>query len=212
MRKILIPVLLSLMSCQLFAQHFAGYSNSTTVYPTYQPAKITLYNGKTIFQKEANVFLKNGKLLFRKGKLDMEANMKQIESVEFADRFYVRMDTMLATVTDTVGKNRILCTTTIDLDAYQSRMVNERVISNFEIGNTQVSASTVDPSSENEAFPLVNTYYFEIKGKIIKLHERTLLRKLPKEKRNRLNFYIQMPDFSWTDRNYLRKILQLFEE
>lgn len=212
MKKILTPILLSFVGYQLFAQHFAGYSNSTTVYPTYQPAKITLYNGKTIFQKEANVFLKNGKLLFRKGKLDMEANMKQIESVEFADRFYVRMDTMLATVTDTVGKNRILCTTTIDLDAYQSRMVNERVISNFEIGNTQVSASTVDPNNENETYPLVNTYYFEIDGKIIKLHERTLLRKLSKEKRNRLNFYIQMPDFSWADRNYLRKILQLFDE
>ena len=117
MKKLLGTMLASLFSFALMAQDFAGYSDRTTVYETFQPARVTLTTGSVNFQKEANVFLKNGKLLFKKGSTNMEADMRQIASVEFSDKSYICIDDMLATVIDTVGANRILCTTLIDLVA-----------------------------------------------------------------------------------------------
>lgn len=199
------------MSAGVVAQDFTGYSTRTTVYEKYQPARITLTTGKVIMQKEANVFLKNGRLLFKNGKFDMEANMIQIESVDFHDKSYVCIDTILAVVLDTVGTNRILCTTTIDLEAFSNQKINDRVISNFQMGDTYISASSVEAPDQDNLYPLVNTYYLEIDGKIIKSHERTIKRMIPKKQRDRLDFYMMMPDFSWSDKKSLRQVLELFE-
>lgn len=196
--------------CGASAQTDAGLSAWTTLYEKYQPAKITMQDGKVINQKQANVFLKNGRLLFKRGMFDMEANMSQIVSVEFADRFFVRVDTMLATIIDTIGNNKILCTTKIDLNAYKSKAINDRILTNLTLGE-QVSTTTVDLAAEDELkYPLFNTYYFEINGKIVNVHERTLNRMLDKEKRRMLKSYIMQPDFDWGNREYLHKILMLF--
>lgn len=212
MKKILLTCLLVPAAISLSAQHYVGSTSHTTLYETYQPARITLSSGNVIMQKQANVFLKNARLVFKSGRHDMLANMNQVQKVEFADKSFVRLDTMLAEVADVVGTNRILCTTTIDLDAYNNQKINDRVISNFQIGTDQVSATSIDTSPSNEQFPLVRTYYFEIDGKIVKTHERTLRRMLPKAKRSRFDFYLQLPDFSWYDVASLRKVLELFEK
>ncbi|MBQ8867243.1 MAG: hypothetical protein IJ013_05945 [Bacteroidaceae bacterium] len=212
MKKILGVWLMMLACASVWAQNFEGYSNRTTVYATYQPARVTLVTGKVVMQKEANVFLKNGRLLFKKDKFDMEADMRQIKSVEFKDRTYVRIDTILATVVDTVGANRIFCTTTIDVEAFNKQRLNDRIISDFQMNDQLVSAASVDPSDEDNLYPLVNTYFLEIDGKVVKAHERVLMRMLPKAKRGRLEFYMQMPDFSWSDKNSLRQVLELFKK
>jgi len=211
MKKLFFTLcLLATSSVGLVAQHFVGTTSRTTLYETYQPARITLTSGKVIMQKQANVFLKNAHLLFKNGHHDMVANMAQIQAVEFADKSYVRMDTMLAEVVDAVGENRILCTTTIDLEAFSSQKINDRIISNFQIGTDQVSATSIDTSASDDLYPLVKTYYLEIDGKIVQLHERTLRRILPKAKRSRFDFYLQMPEFDWNDVTSLRLVLELF--
>lgn len=194
------------------AQTDAGFSAWTTLYKDYRPAKITMQDGRVVNQRQANVFLKNGRLLFKRGMFDMEANMSQIVSVEFADRFFVRVDTMLATIIDTVGANKILCTTKIDIEAYKSKAVNDRILTNLQIGE-QVSMTTVELTAEDEPkYPLVNDYYFEIGGKLVEVHERTITRMLDKERRRLLKSYILQPDFDWGNREYLRKILLLFNK
>lgn len=212
MKKMLWTTLSFLLCTNLLAQSFAGYSARTTVYETYQPARVTLSTGKVILQKQANVFLKNGRLLFKNGKFDMEADMRQIKAVDFKDRSYVRLDTMLATVVDTVGPHRILSTTTIDLEAFNKQKLNDRIISDFQMGDQYVSASSVDGTDQDNLYPLVNRYFLEIDGKVVSTHERLIRRMLPKEKRGRLDFYIQMPDFSWTDAKSLRQVLELFKQ
>ncbi len=213
LKKILFILFLVCPFIGIKAQKEAGTSTRTTVYEEYKPAKITLYNGKVIFQKEANIFLKDATLLFKNGKLDMKANMRTIQSVEFADRFYVKLDTLLAMVVDTLGGNRVLCATTVDMEAYAINELNNQVVSNLNFGGDQVSVARMETTApEDRIYPLINTYYFEIKGKIIKAHERTINRYLSKEKRNRLKFYMGMPEFDWGDRRTLRQVLELFEE
>lgn len=213
MKKILFTLFLICPFIGIWAQKEAGTSTRTTVYEEYQPAKVTLYNGKVIFQKKANIFLKDATLLFKNGKLDMKANMNQIKGVEFADRSYVKLDTLLAMVIDTVGKNRVLCTTTVDMEAYTINELNSQEVSSLNFGGDQVSVTrmtTVAP--EDRVYPLINTYYFEVDGKIIKAHERTISRHLSREKRDRLKFYMSMPDFDWGDKKTLRQVLELFQK
>lgn len=212
-RKILFVIFLVYPFMGLWAQREAGTSTRTTVYEDYQPAKITLYSDKVIFQPKANIFLKDATLLFQKGKHDMKANINQIKAVEFADRSYVKLDTLLAMVIDTVGKNRVLCATTIDIEAFTTIELNNQVVSNLDLGGDQVSVTRMTTTApEDKIYPLINTYYFEVDGKIIKAHERILSRHLPKEKRNRLKFYMGLPDFDWGDRKTLRMVLELFEK
>ena len=203
-------MIVSIMSIHMMAQSFAGYSDRTTVYETYQPAKVKLVSGSVITQKEANIFLKNGRLLFKKGNHDMEADMKQILAVEFEDRSYIRFDTILAFVVDTVGSNRILCTTTIDIDAFNKQKMNDRIISNFRLGDSQITAASLEAPDDDNLYPLVHNFYMQIDGEIVKSHERVLRRMLPKDKRSRLDFYMRQPSFSWSDIGCLREVLELF--
>lgn len=212
MRKFLLTSLFASATLFLSAQISVGTSHRTTLYETYQPARITLHSGKVIFQKQANVFLKNAALLFKNGQHDMVADMAQIQAVEFADKFFIRMDDKLAEVIDTVGQNRILATTTIDLEAFNNQKINDRIITNIQSGSDHISASSIDTSPMDEQYPLVRTYFLEIEGKIHKLHERTIRLLLPKAKRARLDFYLQMPDFKWENVDYLHKVLELFEK
>ena len=205
-------MLASLFFFALMAQDFAGYSDRTTVYETFQPARVTLTTGSVNFQREANVFLKNGKLLFKKGSTNMEADMRQIASVEFSDKFYVCVDEMLATVVDTVGDNRILCTTTIDLVAYENQKVNDRMVSNVTLGGNYVDAASAGVIDSDYLYPLVNKYFFEVDGKIIEAHERVIKRLLPKDKRSRFDFLMKTADFTLADRKCLVQVLELFNK
>lgn len=211
MKRFFMVMLSVAVSLGIYAQKSAGFSATTTLYKDYQPAKITMAGGKVINQKKANVFLKNGRLLFKRGMFDMEANMSQIERVDFADRSFIRLDTMLVTVIDTIGENQILRATTIDMAAYNAKAINDRVVTNLSLGE-QVSMTTIDLAPEDEnKYPLINTYFFVIDGKTVEVHERTIARMLDKDKRRMLKTYMQMPDFDWGDVGYLQKILQLFE-
>lgn len=211
MKRFFMVMLSVAVSLGIYAQKSAGFSATTTLYKDYQPAKITMADGKVINQKKANVFLKNGRLLFKRGMFDMEANMSQIERVDFADRSFIRLDTMLVTVVDTIGENQILRATTIDMAAYNAKAINDRVVTNLSLGE-QVSMTTIDLAPEDEnKYPLINTYFFVIDGKTVEVHERTIARMLNKDKRRMLKTYMQMPDFDWGDVGYLQKILQLFE-
>ena len=149
MKRFFMVMLSVAVSLGIYAQKSAGFSATTTLYKDYQPAKITMADGKVINQKKANVFLKNGRLLFKRGMFDMEANMSQIKKVEFADRSFERLDTMLATALDTVGTNRILCTTTIDIQAYRHRSANDKVVTHLSTGE-QVATNTTDLAASDE--------------------------------------------------------------
>ncbi len=192
-----------------YPQEAVFKSQRTTVYPQFIPATITLESGKTVKERSANVFMKNGALLYKRNGFNMQADMDLIKRVDFVDRTYLKVDTMLAYMVDTIGNNKLLCATLIDLEAYKTNLLNNRQITNLELGS-QVNISTMDLSDTNE-YPLTNIYYYEINGKIIKVHERSIMQSIPKNKRRELNTILQSADFSWVDRNSLMRLLAVFK-
>ena len=192
------------------AQSVCGQLKTTklTVYKEFKPSVIQLTDGRTIKQSLTNIFLKNSHLLYIQGVNAMEANMSNVLSVKFDDRFYVKIDTLLAYQVDTVGNDALYCATVIDQVAYITQLKNNQVITNMSLGD-QISTATIDISAEDDyLFPLIDIFYYRYKGEFVRCHERNLGRILPKEKRRMFKTYINMPDFSWTDPNSLLKLLK----
>lgn len=190
-------------------QELPGQVSYTTAFKQFVPAIITLSDGKIIKQNKANIFLKNSSLLYKHGQLDMEADIDQIKEVKFPDCLYVKIDTVLAKVIDTINTKRLLCVSLIDINAYRNQILNSQQITNFELGeHVNVTSTDVSPN-EPKLYPVNNIFYFEISGKFIKVHERNVKRLLSSKNRRQYKLLIQSANFSWNSPQSLMKILEL---
>ena len=91
-----------------------------TAFTEFRPAVVHLADGKTMNLPLANIFLKNSSLLYMNNSgTAMEADMKNLLRVDFDDRTYVRIDTLLAYRVDTIGNSALYCAWVIDLKAFR---------------------------------------------------------------------------------------------
>lgn len=205
--KNIVFLILSLLVCHgINAQMI---SHRVTEFKDYQPAVVELTSGKPLKVGSANIFLKNSKLLYKSGTRVLEAKLTNVKSVSIGGKYYVKIDTILAYRVDTVGKNGLYCSPTIDMDAYKMDMANKRHITNFEIGS-QVNMTALE-STEEEAneYPLQNNYYIEYNGKFVKAHELYVLRAIPKSKRKAFWTTVREVGFSWIHEESLMKLLRV---
>lgn len=181
-----------------------------TVYPEFKPSIITLSDGRQITQQFTNIFLKNSSLLYMSASVAKEANMANVSSVQFDDRFYVKIDSLLAYQVDSVGNDGLYCATIIDQEAYLQNLKNNQVMTNIDFHNfDQVSTTSVDLSNEDDyLFPLINIYYYRLGGKFVRCHDRSLSNVLNKEKKRMLRTFVHMDDFSWSDEKSLIELLK----
>jgi len=211
MKHILFTILSIFAIITTEAQTVGKESQSVMVFDNFQPAIVTMNNGKTIKIMQANIFLKNGKLLFKRGKTIMEARMDGIASVDIADRHYVKNDTLLSYVVDTLGKNKLLCTTIIDMESFRRQMINSRQVTDLEIA-TMVGVTTLDLLAEEDlTYPTINYFYYDIDGKIINAEERSVKKVVGKENRRIVESIIEMPNFTWSNVDCLLKLLRILK-
>ena len=183
-------------------------TSTVMVYKDFQPAQVKLVDGRTIKVPKANVFLKHSTLVYKSGTSVKEANMKTVQTVDIADRHYVRIDTVLAFLVDTVEANAVYQQQVIDREAYEASFRNERMITDIQFGE-QINLITLDPSMDSAAvYPVINTFYYRYNGKIMKVHDRELWRQLPKDKRRIMQSMMAEPGFSWTRRESVVRMLQ----
>ena len=190
-----------------------------TLFREFKPAKVYMSNGKVVKTSHANIFLKNASLLFLRGELTMEANMETIDSVDIENRRFVKIDKMLYEVVDSVGKNnnKLFCAIEIDIPAYNTMLKNNQNITSLSgaFSGAQLSYSTIDLSkSEDIQMPIVPHYYYLYNGELIRVHEREISRRLPKDKEIRRMYktIISMNDFTWVDKESLMKLLKAISE
>ena len=181
-----------------------------TAYNEFRPAIAYLTGGKTVKLSLANIFLKNSSLLYMSSDgIPMEAEMKPIMRVDFEDRSYFRIDTLLAYKVDSVDNSALYCAKVIDLKAFRQAVKNNTSITNLDLSfNTIVGYTTID-TNEEEDFPVIPIYYFKIDDKFVLVHERHLKRFLNKDKRRLMESVMSMKGFSWTDEKFLMQMLQL---
>lgn len=179
-----------------------------TVYKEYKPSVILLKDGRTLKQPFTNIFLKNSSLLYMSAGVAKEANIDNIVSVEFDNRTYIKIDTLLAYQVDSIGHDALFCATVIDQEAYRQNIKNNNVLTDISIGE-QLGTTSIDLNNEEDyLFPLINIYYYRIDGKFVRCHERSLSHILDKEKKRIMRTFVTLPDFSWTDEQSLLKLLK----
>lgn len=210
---------LFIIMLSLAVQTFCAQVRTTnlTVYKQFKPSIIQLTDGRELTQPLTNIFLKNSSLLYMNAGNSMEANMKNIVSVKFEDRLYVKIDTLLCYEVDSVGNDALYCATIIDLQAYKQQLKNSQIISNLDFSfagalGGQIATSTIDMSTEDDhLLPLIDIFYYRYNGKFVRVHERVLERVVPKDKRRMLRTYENMEGFSWTDKDWLLKLLKAIQ-
>ena len=182
------------------------------LYPEYKPATITLTDGRVVKNPLSNVFLKNSTLIYLHGTITMEAKMSTIYRVEFEDRSFVNINDQLASVVGTVGNNVLFRIDYLDIDAYNANLKNNVQISNISLGD-QIGTSTVDLNNEEDyKFPLIHKYYMRYNGQIIYVHEREILRHLPKEKKRMFKTIVGMPEFNWVEDESVMMLLKAISD
>ena len=186
-------------------------TTSLTVYQSFQPATIHLVDGKQIKVGFANIFLKNSGLLYMSGQDTKEANLKTLSKVEFKDRTYYRIDSVLAYQVDTVNHQPLYCAQRIDVVAWRGLLINNRQLSNINLGDMITYSATTLADQQDIHFPLINVYYLQIDGKYVLAHERNLKRVLDKEKRRLMASVMSEPGFSWTSEASLLKLLKYIQ-
>lgn len=186
-------------------------TSSVMVYNEFRPSIIQLTDGRILKQPLTNIFLKNSSLVYKRGEETMEARMDNIKSVTFDDRQYIRIDSVLAYCVDSVKNDVLYCATVIDFVAYKTQLANNNQITSLSM-NDLIGYTTIDLSNEEDyKFPLIDLFYFQYKGQMIRAHERNFGKLLTKEKRRILKTFVMMDDFSWTDSHSLLRLLKALQ-
>ncbi len=188
-------------------------SRRTMAFVTFRPAVVTLANGKTVNAPQANVFLKGSVLVYRnpQGRV-MEANRRTVRSVDFAERHYERIDTMLYWRVDTVGSNALYCATYIDMLSLRQQILNSRNMTDVQMNSLMLSSTALTANDEDFDLPYTNVYYYRYRGKLVRVHERDIDHVLPRNKRQAYKLALSMPGFSWSDPHSLLELLRSISE
>lgn len=211
MKHLLLTTILLLATLTGVAQQITP---SLTVYPEFRPATILLTNGSKLKVPLANIFLKNSSLLYMGDDVVKEAELKNVLQVQFDDRTYLRIDSLLAYQVDSVGRNALYCAKVIDIKSYKQTIANSANITNLDLSNitNMLSFSTIDAiGKEGVEFPVIPLYYFRLDNQFVRVHERNLKRVLSKEKQRIMESVMSLPDFSWTDEPSLMKMLEMLK-
>ena len=214
MRRITLTITILLLATLRIAAQEQQITSAITVYPDFRPATVYLTNGRKMEVPLANIFLKNSALLYMSGNDIKEANMNNLVRVEFRDRAYIRIDSMLCYQVDTIGGNSLFCAKVIDIKAYKQARANSANITNLDLTaltstSSSLSYNTIEAIDKSELrFPIAPIYFYRIDDTFVRVHERHLKRALPKEKRRVMESVMNMPGFSWTNEKYLMMILE----
>lgn len=210
MKKVILSILALLTLAQANAQ---DETTSLTMFKTFQPATIHLSTGKHIKHPLANIALADAALLYLQNSYTMQANMETVAGVDIDTLHFVNIKNQLALCQDTVGENQLFCITLIDMDSYRQNLKNNTNITNLDMSAGQTSYSTIDLEGEGEhMLPLIRNYYYRYNGELVRVHEREISRRLPKDKRHIYKSIISLPTFTWTDKNSLVQLLKAITE
>ncbi len=212
LRQLTLLLAVWLSATPLMAQT-DSLAHRTMAYPTFRRAVATLADGRTVSVPQANVFLKGSVLVYRspKGRV-MEAGRTAVKSVDFDDRHYERIDTMLCWRVDTVGCNALYHATCIDMASLRQQILNSRNMTDLQMNSLLLSATAITEEVEDMELPYTEVYYFRYRDKWVRVDDRSVDHALPRNKRQAYKLALSMPGFSWSDPKSLLELLQAISD
>jgi hypothetical protein len=187
-------------------------SKRVTEYEEFKPAVIHLVSGQDVSTPKANIFLKNSTLLYLSGTKTKEAFTNNLKSVDFDDRTYYRVDTLLAYKVDSVGTSALFCARLIDMNTLGQMIRSSRQITNIDVGDQITATSLRKVEGDEFDYPIINQYYFLCGGKIVRAREHEVLRATPKARRRAFWATVRESGFQWSSEESLMKLLKAITE
>lgn len=212
MKRLYTLSLLLLMCLTSMAQTPSGRSATVTLLKDFEPTVVLMKNGKVNRLRYGNVFMKNSTLVYKQmqNSTVMEANMDVVKQITIGQRIFMNLDNQLAETIDTIGENYLVRVRTVDVETMKAEFLNESNYMNFNIGDW-FSFTRDEALDKAEPYPLMDKYYFIIKGKKLLAHERNVRNSLS---RKRLDAYDQMiaMGFNWSKKEDLQRMLAFLSE
>ena len=180
-----------------------------TMYHKNKTATVTLKSGKTVKTPNANIFLKNAHLLYFQGNDVKEARMDIIDKVAFEDRTFFNIENQLAYLVDSINGNSLFCVEIIDMDAFERTLKNNVNYTFIDLASDRLDTYTNDLNTEEDfVFPVVKHFFFKVNNKLVEATLRDLNRVLDKQRYRLARIEASAPDFSWSDTNCVKKVLE----
>lgn len=217
MKHLLITLCLALFSIGLHAQTVQVEQRSQTplLYPEFKDAKILQPFGRYVKAK-ANIFLKDGSLVYIDEKTSkvMRAYVKNIIGVVFEDSIhFMKVDSVMAQVVAQKGENYLLRNTHVNMPLYREETDGGKGMDYFNMPDSNIFLN-LDTQKRNDesGIPLTNTYYFNIKGFVIKANESQFKGYVSKDQRQAFRVLKENRFWSWKDENSLKMLLDFLPE
>lgn len=180
------------------------------LFPEFRPAKVIQTFGRSIEVEKANIAINNGSFVYLQGDSVLIPTNNSILGVQFDSVYiYRRVDGMvMGRLLASVNYNNLLCVTAVDRDLLTEETNRTTAMAFLTMTNAQFQ--DYDILEFDEGYPLCDTYYFSVQGKIIPAMEREVKKLInPAKKRD---FKRMMDDrwWSWRDPQSLAQLLELF--
>ena len=212
---ILLLALLSALPASAQQALVMKRSQTPLLYPEFREAKILQPFGRFV-TANANIFLKDGSLVYlddKTGKV-MRAYVSNIIGVNFGDSVrYLKVDSVMARVVAEKNYNYLLCNTHVNMSLYREETDGTRGMDFFDMPDTGVFLN-LDSQKRNDdnGIPLTDTYYFSIKGTIIKANESEFKKFVSKDQMQAFKVLKENRFWSWKDAESLKMLLDFLPQ
>ena len=212
---ILLLALLSALPASAQQALVMKRSQTPLLYPEFREAKILQPFGRFVTAK-ANIILKDGSLVYlddKTGKV-MRAYVSNIIGVNFGDSVrYLKVDSVMARVVAEKNYNYLLCNTHVNMKLYREETDGTRGMDFFDMPDTGVFLN-LDSQKRNDdnGIPLTDTYYFSIKGTIIKANESEFKKFVSKDQMQAFKVLKENRFWSWRDAESLKMLLDFLPQ
>lgn len=212
---ILLLALLSALPASAQQALVMKRSQTPLLYPEFREAKILQPFGRFVIAK-ANIFLKDGSLVYlddKTGKV-MRAYVSNIIGVNFGDSVrYLKVDSVMARVVAEKNYNYLLCNTHVNMPLYREETDGTRGMDFFDMPDTGVFLN-LDSQKRNDdnGIPLTDTYYFSIKGTVIKANESEFKKFVSKDQMQAFKVLKENRFWSWKDAESLKMLLDFLPQ
>lgn len=212
---ILLLALLSALPASSQQALVTKRSQTPLLYPEFREAKILQPFGRFVRAK-ANIFLKDGSLVYlddKTGKV-MRAYVSNIIGVNFGDSVrYLKVDSVMARVVAEKNYNYLLCNTHVNMSLYREETDGTRGMDFFDMPDSGVFLN-LDSQKRNDdnGIPLTDTYYFSIKGTIIKANESEFKKFVSKDQMQAFKVLKENRFWSWKDAESLKMLLDFLPQ
>ena len=212
---ILLLALLSALPASSQQALVTKRSQTPLLYPEFREAKILQPFGRFVTAK-ANIFQKDGSLVYlddKTGKV-MRAYVSNLIGVNFGDSVrYLKVDSVMARVVAEKNYNYLLCNTHVNMSLYREETDGTRGMDFFDMPDSGVFLN-LDSQKRNDdnGIPLTDTYYFSIKGTIIKANESEFKKFVSKDQMQAFKVLKENRFWSWKDAESLKMLLDFLPQ